>query len=186
MLSNLSKYWWLFALRGVFSIIFGILAFAWPGITLGALVILFGAYALVDGISTLIAAVSGRSENERWWVMLLEGLVSVSAGVLTFVWPAITAVVLLFLIAFWALITGVLEIAAAIRLRKEIENEWVLGLIGALSILFAIVMLVNPGAGALALIWAIGSYAVVFGALLVYLAFKVRSSSETSANLRSA
>lgn len=186
MLNNLSKYWWLFALRGVFSIIFGILAFVWPGITLGALVILFGVYALIDGVSTLVAAVSGRSENDRWWVMLLEGLVGVAAGVLTFLWPAITAMILLFLIAFWALFTGVLEIIAAIRLRKEIENEWVLGLIGVLSILFGIVMLVNPGAGALALIWVIGSYAILFGVLLLYLAYKVHGMSDSSTTLRTA
>lgn len=178
MLGNFARYWWLLAIRGVFAVIFGILAFIWPSITVGALVILFGVYVLFDGLSTLITAVTGRHENDRWWVLLIEGLVSVGAAVLTFIWPGITAVVLLYFIAAWAILTGVFEIIAAVRLRKEIENEWALGLMGVASLLFGLVMVFNPGAGALALIWVIGTYAVLFGLLLIYLAFKVRGMNK--------
>lgn len=174
MLTMLSRYWWLVVLRGVFAILFGVLAFIWPGITIGALVILFGAYALIDGVSSVATGVMHWQENDRWWVMLLEGIAGIVFGILTFVWPAVTAVVLLFFIAVWAIITGVLELVAAVRLRKEIDGEWALGLAGVLSVLFGIVMLLRPGAGALALIWVIGSYAIVFGVLLIFLGFKLR------------
>ena len=174
MLTMLSRYWWLVVLRGVFAILFGVLAFIWPGITIGALVILFGAYALIDGVSSVATGVMHRQDNDRWWVMLLEGIAGIVFGILTFVWPAVTAVVLLVFIAVWAIITGVLELVAAVRLRKEIDGEWALGLAGVLSVLFGVVMLLRPGAGALALIWVIGSYAIVFGVLLIFLGFKLR------------
>ena len=174
MLSNLSRYWWLLALRGVAAVIFGILAFVWPELTVGALVILFGAFVFVDGVANLIAGVGDRNVNERWWVMVLEGIVSIAAGVLTFIYPGITAIVLLYVIAFWALLTGVLEIAAAVRLRKEMEGEWALGLGGAASILLGLALIVFPGAGAIAVIWLIGAYAILFGALMIYLGFKLR------------
>ncbi|MCB0008350.1 MAG: HdeD family acid-resistance protein [Anaerolineales bacterium] len=176
MLQNLSRYWWLVGLRGLFAIIFGVLAFAWPGITLSALVILFGAYAIVDGISNIATGVSHRDTNDRWWVLLLEGVVGIAAGIVAFVYTGITAIVLLYLIAFWAIFTGVMEIVAAIRLRQEIENEWTLGLMGVLSVILGLIMIVSPGAGALALIWLIATYAILFGALLIYLAFKLRQS----------
>ena len=176
MLTMMSRYWWLVVLRGVFAILFGVLAFVWPGITIGALVILFGAYALVDGVSSVVASIMHRQENDRWWVVLLEGIAGIVFGILTFLWPAMTAVVLLVFIAVWAILTGILEIVAAVRLRKEIEGEWALGVAGVLSILFGVVMLLRPGAGALALIWVIGSYAIVFGVLLIYLGFKLRSA----------
>lgn len=186
MLSNLSRYWWLVALRGAAAIVFGILAFIWPGPTLGALVILFGAYVLVDGIISLITGISDRSTNDRWWVMLLEGLVGIAAGILTFVYPGITAVVLLYLIAIWAVLTGVLEIAAAVRLRREIEGEWALALSGIFSILFGVALFFFPGVGALAVIWLIGAYAILFGALLVYLGVKLRSVKSERQELRHA
>lgn len=180
MLSMMSRYWWLVVLRGVFAILFGVLAFIWPGITIGALVILFGAYALVDGVSSVITAIMHRQENDRWWVVLLEGIAGIVFGVLTFLWPAITAVVLLVFIAVWAILTGILEVVAAIRLRKEIEGEWALGLAGVLSLIFGIIMLLRPGAGALALIWVIGSYAILFGVLLIYLGFRLRGADPTT------
>lgn len=178
MLSNLSRYWWLLALRGAAAIIFGILAFVWPGLTLGALVILFGVYVLIDGVSNIITSFSHRETNDRWWVMLLEGLVGVVAGILTFIYPGISAIILLYFIAAWAILTGILEIVAAIRLREEITGEWALALGGIASVIFGILLIIFPGTGALAVVWIIGSYAILFGALLIYLAFKVRGTDE--------
>lgn len=177
MLASLSRYWWLLVLRGVVAILFGLLAFIWPGLTIGALVLLFGIYALIDGVSSIITGVAHRHGRDRWW-LLLEGIASIAFGLLTFFWPGITAFFLLILIASWAVVTGIFEIAAAIRLRKEIEGEWLLGLAGVLSILFGIMMFVQPGAGALALIWIIGSYAILFGILLIVLGFRLRNGSK--------
>jgi uncharacterized membrane protein HdeD (DUF308 family) len=157
MLRVLSRYWWLIALRGVFAIIFGVLAFLWPVSTLGALVILFGAYALVDGLSAIVTGFSDKLTNNRWWVLLLEGVIGIAAGLLTFIWPNLTVVLLLYFIAAWAFFTGIFEILAAIRLRQELSNEWVLGLSGLLSIVFGLILAFNPGAGAVALIWLVGS-----------------------------
>jgi uncharacterized membrane protein HdeD (DUF308 family) len=185
MLNNLSRYWWLLALRGVAAIIFGILAFVWPGLTLGALVILFGVYVLIDGISNIVTGFSHRETNDRWWVMLLEGLVGILAGILTFVYPGISAVILLYFIASWAILTGIFEIVAAIRLREEITGEWALALSGIASIIFGVLLFLFPGTGALAVVWIIGSYAILFGALLIYLAFKVRGN-EARTELKSA
>jgi uncharacterized membrane protein HdeD (DUF308 family) len=170
----LARHWWAIALRGLAAIIFGILAFAMPGVTLAVLVLLFGAYALVDGIFNIVAAVSGRSGQRSWWMVLLEGLVSVAAGLVTFFMPGLTALTLVYVISAWAIITGVLEVVAAIRLRKEITNEWWLALSGVLSIVFGALVAFAPGAGALALIFWIGAYAVVFGAMLVALGFRLR------------
>ncbi|MCA9953386.1 MAG: HdeD family acid-resistance protein [Ardenticatenaceae bacterium] len=178
MLRSLSRYWWLLALRGAAAVIFGILAFIWPGLTLGALVILFGVYVLIDGVASLVAGFSHREENGRWWVTALEGVVGILAGVLTLVYPGITAVLLLYFIAAWAIITGVLELVAAIRLREEIDGEWALGLSGLISIFLGVGLIVFPSAGALALVWMIGTYAILFGGLLIYLAFKLRNEDK--------
>ncbi len=177
MMEVLARNWWALALRGLFAVLFGLLAFAWPGVTLAALVILFGAYALVDGIFALIAAVRAAEAHERWWLFVIEGLAGIAAGLLTFMWPGITALVLLYLIAWWAVITGVLEIAAAIRLRKEISGEWALVLGGVASVIFGFLLLLRPGVGALAVVWLIGIYALLFGALLLTLAFRLRGHS---------
>lgn len=180
MLTNLSRYWWLLALRGVAAILFGILAFIWPQLTLEVLVIFFGVYVLIDGVSNIITGFSHRETNDRWWVMLLEGLVGILAGILTFVYPGVSAIILLYFIAAWAILTGILEIVAAIRLREEITGEWALALGGIASIIFGILLILFPGTGALAVVWIIGSYAILFGALLIYLAFKVRGTGETT------
>jgi uncharacterized membrane protein HdeD (DUF308 family) len=174
MATWLARYWWTLAVRGVVGILFGILTLIWPGITLAVLVILFGAYALVDGIFAIGAAISDRVGSSQWWALILEGMVGILIGLLTFAWPGITALVLLYLIGAWAIITGVLEIVAAIRLRNHIANEWSLGLAGVLSVLFGILMFVWPGATALALVWLIGLYALFFGVLLLALAFRLR------------
>jgi len=171
----LARNWWVLALRGVFAIIFGVLALIWPALTLLVLITLFGAYALVDGIFAVIAGIASYGRNERWWAVLLEGVAGIILGVLTFLWPGTTALVLVYFIAAWALITGIFEIVAAIRLRKEIEGEWMMVLSGIVSILFGLFLVVAPGAGALGLTWVIGAYAIVFGILLLILAFRLRS-----------
>lgn len=179
MITDLAQYWWVLAIRGVAAILFGIAAFLWPEITLAALVLLFGAYALVDGVFAVIAGITARREQERWWMMVLQGLAGIVLGVLTVVWPDITALVLLYFIAAWSIVTGAFEIAAAIRLRQEIEGEWLLILAGFASILFGILLMVLPGPGALALVWLIGTYALISGVLLLVLAFRLRSLRDT-------
>jgi uncharacterized membrane protein HdeD (DUF308 family) len=173
-MTALARNWWALAIRGVAAIVFGLLAFFMPGVTLAALILLFGAYAIVDGIFSLVAAFRGRTEDQPRWLLAIEGLVSVAAGVVAFAMPGLTALVLLYLIAAWAIITGVLEIVGAIRLRDEIPNEWWMVASGVVSVVFGVLLFLAPGAGALALVWWIGAYAVIFGALLVGLAFRLR------------
>ncbi len=166
--------WRSLAFRGAAAVVFGVLSLVWPRISLTALVLLFGAYALVDGVSILVDAARARGEHQRRWGPLLEGAVSIAAGLVALVWPDITALALLYVIAAWALLTGALEIAAAVRLRRELTNEWLLGIAGVLSIAFAIFLVVTPGSGALVITWAIAWYAILFGALLVALALRLR------------
>jgi uncharacterized membrane protein HdeD (DUF308 family) len=169
----LAQNWWLLLLRGIAAIVFGLLAFVWPGLTLVTLVLFYGAFALIDGVLAVIAAVKGGTPAPRWWLALV-GVAGIAAGVLTFLWPGVTALVLLFFIAGWAIAVGVFEIVGAIRLRKEIDNEWLLIASGALSVLFGLAVLVMPGAGALALVWLIGAYAIVYGLILVWFALRLR------------
>ena len=170
----LGKYWWVFLLRGIAAVIFGILAFVSPGITLATLVLVWGAYALADGIFSLIAAISGKTADEDRWMVGLQGAIGVIAGLIALVLPGATALGLLFAIAAWSLAIGVLQIVAAIKLRKEITGEFWLGLSGLLSIVFAFFVIARPGAGALAVIWVIGAYALVFGVSLIAFAFRVK------------
>ncbi len=171
MLHLLARHWWALALRGVFAVLFGLLTFLIPGITLLTLVLLFGAYAILDGIFDIVSAVRAPV---RHWPLVLEGVVGIIIGILTFLWPGITTMVLLYLIAFWAIFTGVLEIVAGIRLREVIANEWLLILMGVLSVLFGFLILIFPGAGALAIIIWIGAYSLLFGIMLIALAFLLR------------
>ncbi len=164
--------WWSVAIRGAAAILFGILMLIAPGAGLLALVILFGAYAIVDGAFNVAFAVRYR---ERWVALLFEGILSIAFGVLTFVWPRITGLALLLLIGIWAVVTGVAEIVAAIRLREVIRGEWLMGLADVLSIVFGILVLAFPGAGALAVAIWIAAYAIAFGAVLVALGFRLRS-----------
>ena len=173
MVHALAKNWWLLLLRGIAAIVFGLLAFAWPGLTLLTLILFYGAFALVDGVLAIVAAITGGAPAPRWWLAIV-GLLGIAAGLLTFLMPGLTAVVLLLFIAGWAIATGVLEIIGAIKLRKEIDNEWLLILGGIISVLFGVSMMVAPGAGALALVWVIGAYSVVIGAIFVALAFRLR------------
>ncbi|MDQ3466706.1 MAG: HdeD family acid-resistance protein [Chloroflexota bacterium] len=177
MLGLLARNWWALALRGVLAILFGVIAWIWPDLTVRALVLLFGAYALVDGVFAIVAAATGAG-GRRWWALVIEGLLGIAVGLITMVWPDLTALALLYFIASWAIITGVLEIFAAFELRREIEGEWLLGLGGLASILFGLILIVFPGDGALALIWLIGAYAIFFGALLIGLAWRVRSMGD--------
>jgi len=171
MLHTLAANWWALALRGLVAVLFGLLTLFLPGITLVTLVLLFGAYALVDGVFNVIAFFRVASHQ---WALLIEGVIGIIAGILTFAWPAITAIVLLYVIAFWAILTGVFEIVAGILLRKVITNEWLLLVMGGLSFLFGLLILFAPGAGALAIVLWIGAYALVFGVFLLALAFRLR------------
>ena len=173
MVHALAKNWWLLLLRGIAAIVFGLLAFAWPGLTLLTLILFYGAFALVDGVLAIVAAITGGAPGARWWLAIV-GLLGIAAGLLTFLMPGLTALVLLLFIAGWAIATGVLQIIGAIKLRKEIDNEWFLILSGIVSVLFGVAMMLAPGAGALALVWVIGAYSVVAGVLLVALAFRLR------------
>ncbi len=175
MLEKITQNWWMYALRGLVAVIFGIVALTWPGQTLQALVLVFGAFALVDGTINVFAGLSSAPFFDRWWAVLLVGVAGVVIGVLTFFWPSITAFVLLYFIAAWALITGIFEIVAAIQLRSVITGEWALILSGMLSILLGVLMFAFPGAGAVSLVWLIGIYAIFFGIALLIFAFRLRS-----------
>ena len=175
ILPVLSRNWWALALRGLAAIVFGLLAFILPGITLTALILLFSAYMLVDGVFAIVAAVRAEERDTRWWLLLAEGVLGVLAGIVAFAWPGLTALALLYLVAAWSIITGILQIVGAIRLRREIEGEWALILGGVLSVVFGVLLAVLPGPGILALLWLIGAYAVVSGVLLIILAFRVRN-----------
>lgn len=171
--SALHRSWWLLLLRGIIAVAFGVATFVWPQISLVSLVLVYGIYAIADGVLALVAAIRGGGIAPRWW-LALGGIASLAAGALAFVWPGLTALVLVYLIGFWSIVRGVLEIVGAIRLRNEIPNEWSLGLAGALSVLFGAILVVAPGAGALGLLWLIAAWAVLFGLLLIWVAFRVR------------
>jgi uncharacterized membrane protein HdeD (DUF308 family) len=171
MLFALSVNWWALALRGAAAVIFGLLALFLPGVTLTVLILVFGAYALVDGVLAIVAGVRGVGPR---WLLIVEGVIGVLFGILTFLWPVITAFVLLYFIAFWAILTDALEIIAAIWLRREIEGEWALIAGGVFSVIFGLILVLSPGLGLLSLVWLIGVYALVFGVVLIVLAFRVR------------
>lgn len=174
--NSLARSWWALGLRGLAALVFGVLAILVPGAAVAVLVILFGAYALVDGIFALVAAF--RTQGNRRWALVLEGIAGVLAGVVTLFWPGLAAISLLYIIAAWAIITGIAEIAAAIRLRKEIEGEWLLMLGGALSIIFGVAAMLQPAAGLLAITWMIALYAILFGIVLIMLALKLRTRGQ--------
>ncbi len=170
----LRRTWWLLLLRGLMAIAFGVLSWVQPGISLAALVMLFGIYALIDGVAGVWSSLAGHKDDGHWWVLLLWGVVGVGVGTLTLSAPGITALALLFYIALWAVATGVLQIVAAVRLRNEIKGEWLLALSGLASVAFGVVLMARPMAGAVALLWIIATYAILFGILMVVLAFKAR------------
>ncbi|MCJ0763471.1 HdeD family acid-resistance protein [Variovorax terrae] len=178
---QLSRAWWLLLIRGLFAIAFGVFTWLQPGISLAALVLVFGIFVMADGLLGVITAIQGRKENDAWWALLLWGLVGIGVGLITFFAPGITALVLVLYVAAWALATGLLQIVAAVRLRKEIEGEWLLALGGLVSVVFGVLVMIQPGAGALALLWMLAAYAVLFGVLLVVLAFKMRKAMPRAA-----
>jgi uncharacterized membrane protein HdeD (DUF308 family) len=175
-IGELPRHWWVVALRGLAAIIFGVLAFIWPAITLGVLILFYGAYAIVDGALALYAAI--RSRGQPVWALLMEGILGIGAGLVAFFWPAITALALLYVIAAWAILTGVVEVIAAVRLRQAITNEWALILSGVLSVVFGLLLVIQPGAGALTLVWLIGLYAVLFGLGLLAFAWRLHGLLE--------
>jgi len=191
VLAELARNWWVFVLRGVVAILFGILAFARPGITLEVLVLLFAFWALFDGVLALISSVAAAQAKEPWWPLLFIGLLGIAVGIATLRWPGITVLVLFLFIAGWAILRGLIEIIAAVRLRDLIPNEGWLILAGILSIAFGVLILAYPEPGLLSIIWLIGLYAVLYGILMLVLGFRLKNlaasvptPSQTSARAR--
>jgi uncharacterized membrane protein HdeD (DUF308 family) len=175
MIETLKRHWWVPVIRGIAAIAFGFIAFAYPGLALATLVLLFGAWVLIDGVFRIVGATAGRDSDPDWGFHLIVGILGVVIGFLTFHSPGITALALIIYIGAWALMIGAVEIALAIKLRRELKGEWLLILMGLASIIFAAFLLWNPGPGALALLWLIASYAIVFGILGVIFGFRLRS-----------
>jgi uncharacterized membrane protein HdeD (DUF308 family) len=165
----------LLLIRGIVGVLIGIVAFLLPGVTIAALVVIFGAYAVIDGIGNLMLGLTERAAHARAWVHALQGVVGIGVGVLTFIWPGVTALVLILFIGAWATVTGAIEVAAAIKLRREISGEWMLALSGLLSIAFGILVLTFPFAGAVGIAWVLGSYAMIGGIILIALSVRLRS-----------
>ena len=175
MFNLMTQNWWVIALRGLVAVLFGIATFMWPGITLWVLGALFGAYALTNGIFAVIEAFRRDASRERWRPLLFEGVVGILIGAVTLTWPGLTAMGLLYLIAFWAIMTGVFEIITAIRLRHEISGEWIMALTAILSMAFGFLLVAFPAQGALSIILIIGAFVFASGALMIALAFKLRT-----------
>ncbi len=175
MVNVLARNWWALLIRGIAAVIFGIVAFLWPAPTLLAIGILFGVYAFIDGVFAIVAAVRAAQSHERWWPFVLEGIVGLAIAAITVYDVGITLLALYFTIAAWAFITGVLEIAAAVQLRKAIANEWLLIVAGICSIVCGVLMIWHPVAAALAIVWIIATYAIVFGGIMIALAFRLRN-----------
>ena len=182
----LVRNWWALGLRGLAAIVFGLIAFLAPGFMALWLAFLFGAYALVDGVFSIIAGIRAAERHERWWPFALEGLASILVGVIALVMPVAAALALVYLVSAWAILTGVFRISAAIRLRREIQGEWMLILNGALSVLLGVLIVRRPGAGLITLMWVLGVYAMVYGIVLVGLAFKLRGHRHRGSPARAA
>jgi len=179
MLSAITRNWWLAALRGSLAVIFGVAAFVWPGLTLEVLVLLFGAYAFVDGVVVLGFGLMAAGDGLRWWPLVLGGIVGIATGVFTFLQPGAIALALVYVIGAWAVVTGILEIVAAIRLRNVITNEWLMGFSGVLSIVFGVLVLARPNVGALTLVYLFGFYAILAGISQISLGFRLRGLGES-------
>jgi uncharacterized membrane protein HdeD (DUF308 family) len=185
MLDMIARNWWMLLIRGVAAVVFGIAVIVWPGLSLNVLVVVFAAYLFVDGIFAVVTAVS-RRDYGRWWLLALEGVIGILAGLAAFLFPGAAVLTFFYIVVFWAISTGVMEILNAIELRKQIDNEWMLILSGVVSILWGILMLAYPGAAILTLLWLFGIAAVVFGALMILLAFRVRNLGSGSTPMRAA
>jgi uncharacterized membrane protein HdeD (DUF308 family) len=171
--------WWILALRGAFAVLFGVLALVWPHLTLLVLVLLFGAYAIVNGVMAVIVSLQERKVYPQWWVMLIAGILGIIAGLVAFLWPGIAALALLYVIAAWAIVTGVFEIAAAFATGLPFTLVWTLALAGILSVLLGVLLAILPGVGLLSLVWVIGIYAIVYGVVLIIRAFQFRTAVAT-------
>lgn len=174
MLQRLTKFWWLIILRGLVSILFAIIAFTNPKLAFEALIILLGVFLIVDGATAVYLGIRMRGHDDDWWAILFEGALGVILGLISLINPQLTAAGLLLVLAIWFLVTGVFEIATAIKLRKEINNEWLLGFAGVISIALGVLMVINPNAGAVSIMWWLGFYASAFGALLIGLGLRMR------------
>ena len=171
---GLAKWWWTFIVRGIVAILFGVLAFISPAFGVGLLVGLFAAWAIIDGVNSLLTGIRTRGTDRSWWLEILEGVVGVAAGVIALVLPGFAAEVLLLLISAWAILTGILEIVMAVRLRRVIEGEVWLALAGIASIVFGVVLFLFPAAGALSIVWLLAGFAIAYGAFLVMLGWRLR------------
>lgn len=186
MLDRLARNWWMLAIRGVAALAFGVLAFVWPASAIGALVLLFGFYAFVDAGLAIATALHRAAAHERWGGMLLEGVLGILAGIAAFIVPGITTVALVYVVGFWAILTGLAEIAASMHLRREAHGEWTLSVIGVLSVVFGGILIAAPLLGAVAVVWWIAAYALVFGALLLSLAIRLRAYGTRAPHTRAA
>ncbi len=175
---EIARWWWTFIIRGLVAVTFGVLAFLAPAWGIAVLVALFGVWALVDGVTGLVGGIRSRGRDRSWWLSILEGIVGIVAGVFAFLFPVQAAAALIFIIAAWAIVTGVFEIVAAIRLREQIKGEFWLGLAGVASILYGVVIYLFPAAGALSIVWLIGSFAIAFGVFLLILGWRLRRINE--------
>jgi uncharacterized membrane protein HdeD (DUF308 family) len=170
--------WWVLIFEGILAILFGAVAWIWPGLTVVALVALFGAFSIVTGVMSLVAAYAARRVGQSPWLFVFRGVLGIGAGIVVFVWPDISALALLYVIAAWAFLSGISELMAAISLRRTIDNEWFMALAGIASIVFGVLVAIFPGAGAVALVWTIGIYAIFFGVMLVALGVRLRGLGE--------
>ena len=175
---EIARWWWSFIIRGIVAVAFGVLAFISPVWGIAVLVALFGVWALIDGVTGVLAGFRSRGNDRSWWLSILEGIVGIVAGVLALLFPVFAAGALVLIIAAWAIVTGVFEIVAAIRLREQIRGEFWLGLAGVASILYGVVIYLFPGAGALSIVWLIGGFAIAFGAFLLVLGWRLRRINE--------
>ena len=178
MLSSLTSNWWLAVLRGALAVLFGVAAFAWPGITFEALVLLFGVYVFVDGVTVLAFGLMAAGDGAQGWPLVLSGILGIGLGVLTFARPEAIGQALVYVAGFWAIVTGLLEIVAAIRLRQVISDGWLLGLSGSLSILFGVLVVAQPSSGAIAFVYIFGFYAVLAGISQIAFGVRLRSLRE--------
>ena len=174
MLASLSRKWWVLLLRGIGFIAAGVIAMMWPGIPLFSLVVLFAVFALIDGAASVVLGMRGESDGTVWWTMIILGVLALAAGILAIAWPGPTLLVLLSIVAWFAIVRGIFEIIAAVRLRKAIDDEWVLGLSGAASILFGVLLLARPDAGLIVIALLIGAYMTAIGVLAVALSLRLR------------
>lgn len=171
---ELARWWWTFILRGLLAILFGVIAFISPPATIAALVLLFGAWAMVDGIFHIAGAIRDRSRNRSFWLAVLEGVISIIAGALALAFPSLAAASLLLLISAWSIITGAVEVAAAVRLREQMTGELWLAIAGILSIVFGVLLFFFPTSGAITIVWIIGSFAIAFGISMIILGWRLR------------